>query len=91
MSLSAFVLSAALAAAPAQQPATPDHAAMSGGKPASLLPGIQGVHFPISTRRDEAQKYFDQGMALVYAFNHEEAVRSFQHAAEVDPGSPMPW
>jgi tetratricopeptide (TPR) repeat protein len=59
-------------------------------RPATLIPGIQGVHFAISTRRDEAQKFFDQGLALVYAFNHEEAVRSFRRAAEIDPASPMP-
>ena len=55
-------------------------------RPATLMPGIQGVHFAISTRREEAQKFFDQGLAFVYAFNHEEAVRSFRRAAELDPG-----
>jgi tetratricopeptide (TPR) repeat protein len=68
-----------------------DHAmAGADARPATLMPGIQGVHFPISTRRDDAQKFFDQGLALVYAFNHDEAVRSFRRAAELDPGSPMP-
>jgi len=88
----ALVMAAALAAAPAQQPGSADHSvAAADARPATLVPGIQGVHFAISTRREDAQKFFDQGLAFVYAFNHDEAVRSFRRAAEIDPGSPMPW
>ena len=46
---------------------------------------------PIQTTSTEAQKYFDQGLALLYNFNHAEAERSFLKAAELDPKSPMPW
>src|SRR5207237_3492383 len=38
-----------------------------------------------STKNAEAQQFFDQGLRLIYAFNHDEAARSFQHAAELDP------
>ena len=38
----------------------------------------------ITTDSDEAQRYFDQGLNWVYAFNHDEAIRSFRHAAELD-------
>ena len=69
---------------------TPGTRADADTRPVTLMAGIQGVHFPISTRRDEAQKFFDQGLTLVYAFNHDEAVRSFRKAAEIDPASPMP-
>jgi len=87
-----LVMAAALAAAPPQQPGSTDHnGAAADSRPATLVPGIQGVHFPISTRREDAQKFFDQGLAFVYAFNHDEAVRSFRRAAELDPASPMPW
>ena len=48
------------------------------------------LHHTIATGSDEAQKYFDQGLTLVYAFNHDEAIRSFRRAAELDPASPMP-
>src|SRR5689334_21090968 len=96
MTLSMLVFAAAVAVAPQpaaaspQQPAAPAHdMAAIEARPATLIPGIQGVHFAISTRREEAQKFFDQGLALVYAFNHEEAVRSFRRAAEIDPASPM--
>jgi tetratricopeptide (TPR) repeat protein len=43
----------------------------------------------ITTRSPEAQKYFDQGMVLAYAFNHAEAARSFEAAAQLDPTCAM--
>ena len=91
MVLSTLMMTAAQAAAAPPLPAAQDHTAAADARPVTLMPGIQGVHFAISTRREEAQKFFDQGMALVYAFNHEEAVRSFRRAAEIDPASPMPY
>lgn len=57
----------------------------------SLLPGLPPLSHPIATSSLEAQKFFDQGLNLVYAFNHEEAVRSFTRAAELDPKAAMPW
>lgn len=56
----------------------------------SLLPGLPPLSHPIATSSLEAQKFFDQGLCLVYAFNHEEAVRSFARAAELDPKAAMP-
>jgi hypothetical protein len=67
-----------------------DHHAAADHKPAALLSGLGKVHHPIATRSPEAQRYFDQGLALVYAFNHEEAIRSFRRSAEIDPGAAMP-
>lgn len=58
--------------------------------PAKLFEGMGAGHHPIATSNTEAQKFFDQGLALVYAFNHAEAARSFQRAAELDPKEPMP-
>jgi tetratricopeptide (TPR) repeat protein len=43
------------------------------------------------TSNADAQRFFDQGFSLVFAFNHEEAARSFQRASELDPASPMPF
>src|SRR4051812_29660692 len=54
-------------------------------KPATLLPGMGQRRHAISTNNAEAQQFFDQGLALVFAFNHEEAVRSFQRAAAATP------
>ena len=44
---------------------------------------------PIATHNPEAQKYFDQGLILMYGFNRAESLRSFQEAAELDPRAPM--
>ncbi len=54
------------------------------------LTAVGRQHHPIQTKSLPAQQYFDQGITLLYGFNHEEAVRSFQRAAELDPSSPMP-
>jgi tetratricopeptide (TPR) repeat protein len=60
-------------------------------KPASLaLTAVGRQHHPIHTSSAEAQDYFDQGITLLYGFNHEEAARAFRKAAELDPQSPMP-
>jgi tetratricopeptide (TPR) repeat protein len=64
--------------------------ATPAGKPAQLLPGLGHHHHAIKTRSAEAQQFFNQGLTLVYAFNHEEAIRSFQRAAELDPDAVMP-
>jgi tetratricopeptide (TPR) repeat protein len=60
-------------------------------KPAVLLDGMGAHRRAIATWNAEAQRFFDQGLTLIYAFNREEAVRSFRRAAELDPQSPMPW
>jgi tetratricopeptide (TPR) repeat protein len=44
---------------------------------------------PVTTRSPEAQRYFDQGLAFLYGFNHDEAIRSFRRAAELDPSCAM--
>jgi tetratricopeptide (TPR) repeat protein len=43
----------------------------------------------VATSSPEAQKYFDQGLAFMYAYNHDEAIRAFQRAAELDPRCAM--
>lgn len=60
-------------------------------KPATLLRGFGEHRHPVSTKNAEAQRFFDQGLRLVYSFNHEEAVRSFQRAAELDPQMAMAY
>ena len=52
---------------------------------ATLLGNLGSVHRTVTTRSPEAQKFFDQGLALTYGFNHDEAARSFARAAELDP------
>ena len=78
-----LLLLLALAALPPQQE-------QRAASTATLLPGLGTTHHEIATRSAEAQKFFDQGLTLVYGFNHDEAIRSFRRAAELDPASPMP-
>jgi tetratricopeptide (TPR) repeat protein len=61
-----------------------DHTSHTQSKPATLMSGVGNVHHPVSTNNPEAQKFFDQGLRLIYAFNHDEAARSFQRATELD-------
>jgi tetratricopeptide (TPR) repeat protein len=57
----------------------------SAARAVPLFTDLGSLHHPISTRTTEAQKYFDQGMRLVFAFNHGEAIRAFNEAARLDP------
>jgi tetratricopeptide (TPR) repeat protein len=65
--------------------AAQNHAHHTQSHPVSLVTGLGDLHHPVSTHNLEAQKFFDQGLRFIYAFNHDEAARSFQHAAELDP------
>jgi tetratricopeptide (TPR) repeat protein len=49
-----------------------------------LVTGLGDLHHPVSTKNQQAQQFFDQGLRFIYAFNHDEAARSFRHAAELD-------
>jgi tetratricopeptide (TPR) repeat protein len=66
-----------------------DHPSTGTGNKAALMPGLGHHHHPVSTRNAEAQKFFDQGLILLYAFNHDESARSFARAAELDPNLAM--
>jgi len=59
-------------------------------KPDLALTAVGRQHHPIATQSHEAQNFFDQGVTLLYGFNHEEAARAFRRAGELDPSSPMP-
>src|SRR2546430_11063232 len=61
------------------------HPAHNQPRPATLMSGLGDLHHPVSTSNPEAQKFFDQGLRLIFAFNHDEAARSFGRAAELDP------
>jgi hypothetical protein len=68
-----------------------DHSAHMQSHPVALVGGLSDLHHPVSTHNLEAQKFFDQGLRFIYAFNHDEAARSFQHAAELDPKLAMAY
>lgn len=77
--LAAVVLVAACSREPAGEPAPR----------APLFDNLGGYHQAITTSSPEAQRYFDQGLTLSYAFNHAEAIRSFRQAAAIDPACAM--
>ena len=65
--------------------------APAGTGTVTLVPGLGAHHHPTSTANAEAQRFFEQGLILVYAFNHDEAARSFRRAAELDPQMAMAY
>ena len=71
--------------------AAQNHVHHTQSHPVSLVSGLGDLHHPVSTHNLEAQKFFDQGLRFIYAFNHDEAARSFQHAAEIDPKLAMAY
>jgi len=58
---------------------------------APVFTGLSDHHHPISTKNAETQKFFDQGVKLLFGFNHAEAIRSFREAARLDPDCAMCW
>src|SRR5882672_9850642 len=60
-------------------------------KPVTLVTGIGSSHHPVSTKNAQAQAFFDQGLRFIYAFNHDEAARSFQKATQLDPKLAMAY
>jgi hypothetical protein len=84
--------------------ATADKTALCAGQPGGLLltaarwgegarlfDGLGDFHRVVSTNSSQAQAYFDQGMRFLWAFNHDEATRSFTKAAQLDPQCAMCW
>ncbi len=69
-----FVNSPLITSAAAQEVAGPQ-----------LWDNLGSLTYPVTTASPEAQKYFDQGLRLSYAFNHAEAIRAFRHAQQFDP------
>jgi tetratricopeptide (TPR) repeat protein len=59
------------------------------GRLAPELKNLGAFERRISTQSPDAQRFFTQGLVLVYGFNHAEALRSFQEAARLDPGCGM--
>jgi len=66
-----------------------EHASHAQAHPVTLVTGLGDLHHPVSTKNPQAQQFFDQGLRFIYAFNHDEAARSFQRAGELDPKMAM--
>ena len=73
--------------------AQPPHGEMAHGGPAAdakpvLYDSLGNYSYPV-TASPEAQRWFDQGLRLVYGFNHYEARKAFREAARLDPRCAM--
>jgi hypothetical protein len=78
---------------PANQSASHDAHAPAPAAPAprtTLLGNLGSYHREIKTTNADAQKFFDEGLTLLYGFNHEESFKSFEIASAKDTASPMP-
>ncbi len=58
---------------------------------APIFQGLGNHHHKISTRNAKTQLLFDQGIKLMFGFNHAEAIRSFREGARLDPHCAMCW
>ena len=67
------------------------HASTQPPAPATLEAGLGDINHPVTTSSVDAQKFFNQGLAYLYGFNHEEAVKSFKQATQIDPNLAMAY
>jgi tetratricopeptide (TPR) repeat protein len=65
------------------------HASMSGAQEVPLYSNLGTHQYEITTSNPRAQRYFNQGLRLVWAFNHAEAIRSFEEGERLDPSCAM--
>ena len=98
IAISLFGLSLPLAAAGKQQPARPqpDACAVPPGAqpllPATLLPGMgETTNFPVTTKSEQARRFFLQGVSQIHSFWFQESERSCLQAAELDPERAMAY
>jgi tetratricopeptide (TPR) repeat protein len=63
----------------------------SNSTSAPLFSDLGNHHHPVTTKSKLAQRYFDQGLIMLFGFNHNEAIRSFEGAAKADPECAMAW
>lgn len=59
--------------------------------PAKIMEGLGNLHYPVTTTSIKAQEFFEQGLRLIYAFNHWEAIQSFRMATTLDPDCAMAY
>jgi tetratricopeptide (TPR) repeat protein len=62
---------------------------VAADRPPVLYDSLGNYSYKITTASPQAQRWFDQGLRLVYAFNHNEAQRAFREAARLDPACAM--
>ncbi|PYT76890.1 MAG: hypothetical protein DMG42_03675, partial [Acidobacteria bacterium] len=58
-------------------------------RPVALRSGIGTLHEKVTTSSQEAQAFYDQGLAYVHSYVWIEAIRSFHQALRLDPNMAM--
>ena len=66
-----------------------ENTSVSSQVPVALFNDLGTHHHPITTSSETVQRYFNQGLRLVYGFNHNEAIRAFQEVVRLDPNCAM--
>jgi tetratricopeptide (TPR) repeat protein len=66
-----------------------EHGQAAVDAPPVLYTNLGNYSYRITTASPEAQRWFDQGLRLVYGFNHQEAQRAFVEATRIDPKCAM--
>jgi tetratricopeptide (TPR) repeat protein len=89
--ITAVILTLSVLEAAGQHHMVVSEAPETEGPIAPLLENLGTLHHPITTQSPRAQQFFDQGLRMVYAFNHAEAVRAFREAARLDPECAMAY
>src|SRR6202040_1823671 len=82
---------AGMAMPPMQMPPMPALYGQADKPGAPMFKGLGDHHHRISAGNPQIQAYFDQGINLLFGFNHAEAIRSFREAARLDPDCAMCW
>jgi tetratricopeptide (TPR) repeat protein len=87
----AFAAPAPMNMGAAMAPMPSAYAGQADKPGAPVFTGLGAHRHPISTRNAAVQRLFDQGVNLLFGFNHAEAIRSFREAARLDPSCAMCW
>lgn len=56
-----------------------------------LFAGTGAHSRAITGAKPETQRYFDQGVAFITSFNHDEGLRAMEYATQLDPACAMAW
>src|SRR5262245_15740650 len=83
------VIALTIVAAAESAQASSAAAAETGSNAPPIFEGLGSLQRTITTSSPDAQRYFNQALCFLFAFNHDEAIRSFRKAAELDPSCPM--
>jgi tetratricopeptide (TPR) repeat protein len=91
VSLAVVLAGASQSSAPGPARTPPPSAAPAAAPLAPELAGLGTWQWRVSTKVPRAQRFFDQGLRLLYGFNHPESLRAFREAARLDPGLAMAY